>query len=200
MSVGRSTKFFFLVLVFVLLILLFGVGFLLYSALGIQKNLFRSEPSYTATQLYSKALEQTDKGDYDEAERYLEEALQKEESSTYRNKLAVVKYRLKKYEEAIEQYRKLIDQDKDPAFAWNGIGNAYRDWASQDSAQSDNYLREAEAAYRRVMQIDAGYAAAYSNLALLLANQGKREEALTVINEGIAKTNREELQTIKNRL
>ena len=182
----------------VLLLLFAGVSFILYATMKVQQALLSDVPIYAATDLYNKALEQVEKEDYKAAEGYLEQALMKEEDSTYRNKLAVVKYRLKKYPEAIEQYQKLIDQKKDVAFAWNGIGNAYRDWATQDNFEQ--YREKSIAAYEEAIKADPRYVAAYSNLALLYINQNKPDETKRVLAEGIQVTKSLELISIQKSL
>ena len=107
-----------------LLVLLGGVSLLLFLTVRVQQGLLNKPPDYSATEYYSRAQAQVDKGDYAEAENYLEQALLKQNDDSFRNQLAVVKYRLKKYQEAIDQYRLLLTAGKDPAFCWNGIGNA----------------------------------------------------------------------------
>lgn len=157
-------------------------------------------PVYTAADLSQKAQDQLETGNYEQAELYLEQALQKEDDATYRASLAVVKYRLKKYDQAIEQYGHMIEIKKDEAFAYNGIGNAYRDWAVKEPAHSMEYQEKAAGAYRDAIAADSQYVAAYSNLALLLYGQGKKEEAVRVANEGIIATGSPELAEIKIRL
>ena len=160
----------------------------------------QAQPSYTASDLYSTALAQVDKGNYKQAEAYLEQALLKEDDQTYRNQLAVVKYRLKEYGDAVIQYHILIDRKQDVAFSWNGIGNAYRDWATVDLAQHDADIAQATHAYQSAIAADPGYVAAYSNLALLLNSEGKHGEALAIVDQGIAATKQPELTTLRSQL
>lgn len=180
------------------------VGLLLIAALVVlltgvrlQQTLLSRQPDYTSQQLYEKAVQQVDAGGYQEAEKYLEQALLKGDDSNYRNELAVVKYRLKKYQESIDQYQKLISSGKDAAFAWNGIGNAYRDWADQDTARKTQLQANAEDAYKKSITLNAQYVAAYSNLALMYHSQGKKEQAITVLNQGITATASKELDQVK---
>ncbi|MBU6389697.1 tetratricopeptide repeat protein [Patescibacteria group bacterium] len=164
------------------------------------KGVLDKSPQYTSQQLYENAVQQVDKGSYSTAENYLEQALLKEDNATYRSELAVVKYRLKEYDQAIAEYEKLVNKKQDPAFAWNGIGNAYRDWAGTDAAHKSQYLQQAEYAYRQAIQADPKYTAAYSNLALLLQNKGDTAGAKTVLNQGISQTSQPELTTLLHQL
>ena len=172
------------------LVLLIGLALVVGAAYEIKKHFFAPTPSYAPDTLYSLAVQQVQRGDYTVAEKYLQQALQAQDDSTYRNQLAVVEYRLRKYPEAIDQYQLLVTKGGDKAFAYNGIGNAYRDWGP------DHYA-DAETAYRQAFQADSQYAAAYSNLTLLLVQEGKRDAALAIINQGIAATQQPELTALK---
>jgi tetratricopeptide (TPR) repeat protein len=177
--------------------LMVGIFVLLDGAIHLQNLLTRSKPDYTAPELYSRAVDITKSGDYVQAESYLEAALTKEEDPKYRNQLAVVEYRLKKYQDAIVQYQKLISANTDVAFAQNGIGNAYRDWADQESDQSSSNavmrLAKAETAYKASIKADKMFLAAYSNLAILLNEHGRKAEAMAILDEGISVTGSTEL-------
>lgn len=179
-----------------LVLLLAAVSFALYSTVRLQQNLLSKGPSYDAGQLYSRAVEQVGQGDYVQAESYLEQAMQKQPDDSYRTQLAVVKYRLKKYSEAISQYQELIKDRQDPGFAYNGMGNAYRDWALSDAARQAEYRSKAEEAYRQALKADPQYVAAYSNLALLLDVEGRRDEAFSVLSQGVATTGSQELKGV----
>jgi tetratricopeptide (TPR) repeat protein len=184
----------------IVLVVFLAAVFLLYSTARLQRGLLSKAPEYSGQQLYGSAVQQIEKGDYTEAESDLEKALLKEDDATYRNQLAVVKYRLGKYDEAVQQYQKLIDTHQDEAFAWNGMGNAYRDWAAQDAGQAADRLAKASNAYRQAILADKGYTAAYSNLALLLSTAGKKTEALQVLDQGIAATGGADLHSVRDSL
>jgi len=161
----------------------------IFEAIQIEQKTVKQQPVYQAKELYANAVQQIDKGQYQSAESYLEQALSKEDSATYRNQLAVVKYRLKKYQESIDEYQKLIDEKSGVAFAYNGMGNAYRDWGGHNS--------EAESSYRKSIGADKTYAAAYSNLALLLKTEDRLPEALEILDDGIAATGQQALSDLK---
>lgn len=183
-------------LVFVGLILVAALAILL-TSVRLQQSILKKQPDYTSQQLYDQAVQQVDKGQYATAETYLEQALLKQDDATYRNQLAVVKYRLKKYQEAIDQYQKLIAAGKDASFAWNGIGNAYRDWADQDTHRQGEFRGDAEDAYKKAITLNSGYVAAYSNLALLYVEEGKKDAAISMLNQGISATASKDLEQVK---
>jgi tetratricopeptide (TPR) repeat protein len=157
-------------------------------------------PELSAVQLASKAQLQQDNGDLAGAEKSLEEALVKEAKPDYESQLAVVKYRLKKYEEAIAEYQKLIDAQHDPAFAWNGMGNAYRDWANTEETNRTERRQKAVDAYRQSIKADIEYVAAYSNQALLLVDMDQKPEAIKVVQAGYNQTHRKELKDLLTQL
>jgi tetratricopeptide (TPR) repeat protein len=178
-------------------LILIAAIIVLFASAKLQQNLLKKQPEYTSQQLYDRAVAQVDTGQYQTAETYLEQALLKQDDATYRNQLAVVKYRLKKYQEAIDQYQKLITDGKDASFAWNGIGNAYRDWADAETRRQVEFRGDAEDSYKKAIVLNSGYVAAYSNLALLYDEEGKKSDAISVLNQGIAATASKDLEQVK---
>jgi len=159
-------------------LLIVGLVVILISLLKIQQiSVSHNQPAYQAQELYTRAVDQINHGSYSSAEDYLQQALLKQDDATYRNQLAVVEYRLKKYPEAIAQYTKLVALKQDLGFSYNGIGNAYRDWGGHNA--------EAETAYNQAIVADPHYIAAYSNLALLQSSEGKKTDAEATIAHGI---------------
>lgn len=193
----RSRQLLFVLGIVLVLLILGAAIFMLFLSARMQQGLFSREPAYSAEELYQKGVAQLDGGDPKAAEQYLEQALLKEDDATFRNQLAVVKYRLKKYPEAIDQYKKLIAAGKDAAFAWNGIGNAYRDWGAQEEGKRSEYWGEAEKAYKETIRINKQYVAAYSNLAFLYQEMGRKTDALAILDQGIAATTGDELKQIR---
>lgn len=178
-------------------IILMAAVIILFISARLQQGVLTKQPEYTAKEYYNQAVAQADKGQYQASEQYLEQALLQEDAATYRSQLAVVKYRLKKYSESIDLYQKLIAGGADAAFAWNGIGNAYRDWADEDGAHKTEYQKNAEDAYGKAIALNSGYVAAYSNLALLYESESRKDDALRVLNQGIQATASKELQQVK---
>ncbi len=158
------------------------------------------EVSYSADELATQAKKAKDEGDLAAAEKSYEQAVAKEAKVDYQVQLALVKYRLKKYDEAITGFRALIRTSTEPAFLWNGIGNMYRDWAYSESAQRAERIIEAETAYRSAFGIDKKYQAAYSNLALMLEEDKQLDKAIRVVEQGVANTQSRELQQLLDRL
>lgn len=181
-------------------LLLAGTAIVLFVTAKLQQGMVNKEPGYSSRDLYSKSVEQIDKGDYEQAEKYLESALLITDDPSYRNQLAVVKYRLRKYSEAEEQYNKMLEAKKDEAFAWNGLGNVYRDWSENDQLKSDEYYLKAQDAYNNCMRADKNYIAAYSNMALMLNSHEKKEDALVILDQGILVSKSVELQKVRNLL
>lgn len=169
------------ILLFLFFLLLVGVGVVAYATWQIQRHFLPQVATYSAQDLGNKAKDQLDAGNYATAENYLQQALQKQDDRTYRSQLAVVEYRLKKYPQSITEYKRLIANQQDVAFAENGVGNANRDWG-------EGHYAEAEAAYRASFMADKQYVAAYSNLALLLRSENNVPEAMTVLSTGITAT------------
>jgi tetratricopeptide (TPR) repeat protein len=182
------------------LILLLAVCVILFVSARLQQSLLTQAPQYDAPVLYNKSVEQVEKGDYGAAEQLLEQALRAQDDATYRSELAVVKYRLKKYPESVELYAKLIADGKDAAFAWNGTGNAYRDWADSEPASAAEHREKAIAAYNQAIILNSEYIAAYSNLALLYDDMNKQDLALKTLDAGIAATRSNDLVLTRQRI
>ena len=171
-------------------VLLAGLLILIFTTFKLQEALKPKAPQYTAADLGKKGEQQLASGDYAQAEDYLKQSLLKQDDGSYRSKLAVVEYRLKKYPDAVEQYRVLIANGQDVAFAQNGIGNADRDWGVA-------HFADAETAYKASFAADKGYVAAYSNLALLQNTEHNRSAALEVLSAGIVATGNLQLVALK---
>jgi tetratricopeptide (TPR) repeat protein len=191
MSKGINKRVWIGIAVGFVLVLLVGVGLVLFVFVKLEQTNLTKAPSYTADQYYSKATDQMSQGNYGQAQVYLQSALAQGPNNTYQSQLAVVDYQLKEYEASIAAYQKLVDSGQDKAFAENGIGNAYRDWGKPQLA---------EAAYRRAIEADKQYVAAYSNLAILLYQQGDKAGAKAILDQGIATTKEPDLSTLQKNL
>lgn len=191
MRKGINKKVWIWIAVGFVLVLLVGVGLVLFAFVKLEQANLTKAPSYTADQYYSKATDQMNQGNFGQAQVYLQAALAQGDNNTYQSQLAVVDYQLKEYSASIAAYQKLVDSGQDKAFAENGIGNAYRDWGKPQQAQS---------AYRQAILADNQYVAAYSNLAILLYQQGDKAGAKTVLDQGIAVTKQTDLVTLEKNL
>jgi thioredoxin-like negative regulator of GroEL len=90
--------------------------------------------------------------------------------------LALAYYNLGQFEEARAIYERLLAVVED-AVLRNRLGNTLRDMADSSGA---------EAAYRKAIADDATLAAPYLNLADLLWHAGEDDEALAIIDQGLA--------------
>lgn len=91
-------------------------------------------------------------------------------------KLAIAYYNLGRYDEAAAIYERLLADGED-AVLRSRLGNTLRDMGDAAGA---------EAAYRRAIEDDPTLAPPYLNLAELLWRQGRDEEALAVLDQGLA--------------
>lgn len=146
------------------------------------KTITREEfKNKSAADLYKDAIEFNKKGNYEDASDFLNGAIQKDDNSTNINvmrELAVAYYNMKKYDEAVSVYNKIIEINPEQASAYNELGNVYRD-------MGDNAM--AEDSYRKAVAIDANYILAYNNLAMLFVRDNNFEEARKAIQEGLEK-------------
>ena len=108
---------------------------------------------------------------------YFKKAVESDPNNiNYLTELAVAHYRLKNYEEAIQTYQKIISLDKNNVSAYNSIGNIY--WIRKNFEKAEIYFNKA-------MEIDPASLASYNNLALMLNENGKKQEAIAVLQKGI---------------
>jgi len=188
-----------MLLIAIIVVIILGVSVV--KALLQKRNLDTFVNSdLSASQLASQALQQQQSGDLNGAQQSLKQAMLKQPSSDYESELAVVEYRLKNYQDSITQYQKLITAKQDEAFAWNGIGNAYRDWALTETANRTDRQASALNAYSQSVKADPGYVAAYTNKALLLTDLGQKAQAIQVAQDGYSKTQEKQLQDLVSRL
>lgn len=107
--------------------------------------------------------------------------------------LAVAQYNLKKYDEAAETYQKMLSIE-DKAMVRNNYANVLRDKGERDQAKQE---------YAKAIELDPTLAVAYVNLASIMVTEKNMDEALKVLDQGIAATgeaDKERLQAYKDRL
>lgn len=172
-------------------------GVIKYRQLSVQTT----PAQVTNRDLATLARQQQQQGDLEGAVKSLSQIIEGDpENADATAQLALTHYRLKEYAEAISVYEKLTPNSTQGAFAWNGIGNTYRDWAGIDSANSGAYVGKAIHAYLEAIRTNPAYVAAYSNLALLYQQEGRQEDARQLLDQGIENTSNSTLQELRSRL
>ena len=96
--------------------------------------------------------------------------------------LAIAQYGAKQYEAAAATYEKMLALKDDP-FTRNNYANVLRDWGKTDEAKTE---------YQKALDADPTLTVAYINLANVLLREGKKEEALALLDKGIASTQGED--------
>lgn len=126
---------------------------------------------------YKSGLASVKNYQYSEALNYFEKAVEKDPNNiVYLTELAVTHYKLKNYDKSTEIYSKIISLEKDNVIAYNSIGNNY--YIKKDYANAETYFRKA-------MEINPYSIPSYNNLALMLDELGKKQDAINVINKGL---------------
>jgi|GEM_PF-2411478 len=126
---------------------------------------------------YQTGIKLLNQNNHSSALAYFKEAVKSEpDNINYLTELAITHYRLKNYKESIKIYEKIIDLDKNNTFLYNNIGNIY--WIIKDTEKAEYYFKKA-------IELDASLIAPYSNLALMLDENGRKEEAIEILNKGI---------------
>ncbi|MFA6096657.1 MAG: tetratricopeptide repeat protein [Candidatus Paceibacterota bacterium] len=127
---------------------------------------------------YKSGLASAKNTNYSEALSFFESAVEKEPNNIeYLTELAMTHYRLKNYDKSTEIYNRIISLEKNNVFAYNSIGNNY--WIKKD-------FTNAETSFRKAIQIDPYSIPSYSNLALMLDELGRKQEAINVLSQGLA--------------
>ncbi len=89
-----------------------------------------------------------------------------------------------RYEESIAEWRKVLGVNSDDALAHNNLGALLlltghpQEAAAHLRRAKEIRLEETEAQSRRTLELDPAYAPAYYNLGVVLAEQGKTDEAI----------------------
>lgn len=141
---------------------------------SVENGLIQSAPEIN----YKSGIESFKQNNYSSALGYFEKAVEAEPNNLdYLAELAVTHYKLKNYDEAIKSYEKIIGLNPDSVSCYNRIGNIY--WIKKDFERAEFY-------FRRAIEFDPNLIVSYNNLALMLDENEKKEEAIRVLNEGIA--------------
>lgn len=170
------------------------IMFLILSTLAIIffphiKGKIKKEKVDDVGKIYQQSLSLIEKGDFKQATELLEKTIKISPNAiNYLQTLAIAKYNSKDYQGAISVYEKMIKIDSKSAFAYNGIGNAFRDLKD---------FKQAEENYQKAIKIDQYFIASYTNLALVLKEQGKKDEAKKILENGLeVNPNSAELKTV----
>ena len=116
----------------------------------------------------------SNRGQYDEAEKALWQAIEADSSGAEaRYELAVLYSKQGRPEEAESSLMRALGLNPAYKEAWNELGGLYTEAGRHD---------EADRALKRALEIDSNYAEAYYNLSRLLSAQGQAEEATAMLN------------------
>ena len=182
----------FIVTVLVLFVVL-GLAFIVYvipminpnfsliSNRGGQGDAALVEEETDPAKIFSAGVKSSESMNYSAALTSFQKAVEKNpDNVTYLTELAHTHYQLKNYDEAIKAYDRLIEMDGENEGSYsNSIGNIY------------NIRKEYERAefyFRAAIEKNPKLSVVYNNLALMLEEEGKKDEAVAVLEEGIAKS------------
>jgi tetratricopeptide (TPR) repeat protein len=109
---------------------------------------------------YNESMNKISEGDFESASKILEESLKEDSNNSQKLKmLAISQYNEKKYDEAENNFKKLLEEDKESSFIYyNSLANIYRDKEKYD---------EAIEYYEKAVEANPEYETAYLNLAIL---------------------------------
>lgn len=117
-------------------------------------------------------------GYYAEAKPLLESVVASEPTPLAYGRLGTARYNVGELEEAIEAWKKAAEMDPGmTGEALNNAGNALRDLKR---------LAEAEAHYRKALEVEPTRWTAATNLAVILKSQDRSAEAITVLEQALA--------------
>lgn len=126
---------------------------------------------------YKSGIESFKQNNYSSALDHFKKAAEFEpDNIDYLTELAITHYRLKNYDEAIKSYEKIISLSPDNISCYNRIGNIY--WIKKDFSQAEFYFRKA-------IELNSSLIVSYNNLGLMLDENGDKEGAIKILNQGI---------------
>lgn len=139
---------------------------------------------------YIQGLKNLNDGNFDEATKSLEKSIKGSgnniESLT---QLGVSKYNQGDYSGAITTYLEALEIDSRNTAVINSLGNVYRDQKNFEKAQKE---------YEKAIQINPFFSPAYTNLAIMLFDLGKKADALEIVQKGLEKIpDSQELKNIR---
>ena len=139
----------------------------------VKNNLSQSTPEIN----YRSGRELFKQNNYSSALDYFQKAVESEpDNIDYLTELATTHYKLKNYNEAIKSYERIVELNPNSISCYNRIGNIY--WIKKDFERAEFYFRKA-------IELNPSLIVSYNNLALMLDENGKKEEAIEILNQGI---------------
>lgn len=140
---------------------------------SVENNLTQSSPEIN----YRSGIKSFKQNNYSSALNHFQKAVESEpDNIDYLTELATTHYKLKNYNEAIKSYEKIIGLRPDNVSCYNRIGNIY--WIKKDFERAEFY-------FRKSIELDPNLIVSYNNLALMLDENGKKDEAIEILNQGI---------------
>ncbi len=124
---------------------------------------------------------------YAEALEWIEKALAERDTSVRQMMKADYLKELKRFDEQVEVYQGMIRGGVDYDYVYNYLGRAL---------EALRKYGEAEQNYRKAVEIDPSYGAAWDNLGDVLQNQGKWEEAVYAYEQGWKAGNRQAVRDL----
>lgn len=136
---------------------------------------------FVEDQAYNEGMDKISEGDFESASKILEESLKEDSNNPQKLKmLAVSQYNEKKYEEAEENFKKLLEEDEENDFVYyNSLANIYRDQEKYE---------EAIESYQSSIEANDKYETAYQNLAIMYLYELETpdsEKAQEIIEKGL---------------
>lgn len=129
------------------------------------------------TDLYEEGISLFSGGKFEEARKYFEVAAEKKPTEkSYLQHIGIIDYNLGKYDEAIASLEKVLLDDEDNFFIMNVLGNVYRD--KGDKAKAKEY-------YQKSTIANPKFISPYVNLASVLIDEDKKDEARNVVGRGL---------------
>lgn len=199
MSNKRHKSCYILSIIFILLI---AATALIFSQWQTDRPLMNLS-KFSSAELFKAAEQKVKEGDYKEAQKYINVALEKDARNvSYLGESAIIRYRLGDYQGAIAEYQKILDQGSYLGFALNGMANVYRDQSekTEDGKQKMEYRDKAAETYQKAIDKDANYIASYQNYAIMLSAQGDNAKAIEILESGTKATDSPELKATLERI
>lgn len=172
----KDKKKFIIFLIISFCFILSGV-YLVFELVNLNKNKIEK---ITENKYYEDGISKLSEGDFDLASESLEKAVAEDNNPEKIKMLAISQYNQKKYEEAENNFKRLVEDDKvNEFFYYNSLANIYRDQKKYE---------EAVEYYEKSLENNPQFETAYQNLAILYLYEitpRNNEKAQEVIERGL---------------